>query len=257
MGRKIKRISLRGHGELDQTRSRQNAEKRIAKRKLRGKTDEEIAASNDLSDLATLVGRKTGNKTGPRPQGLDKKGKRLKAYFGDDFVPRIKREGPNIDTKARRAKRTKRIHARGTDVVEALMHLEAPHRGKLVQEWKFRSAGGPTKMPHKTAENFRKLSRYFAKHADGLPDLPQTAVSKTAESLVLEHAWKKSGGNPVTVSIICIDNKNKDGRGPGRLLNQQECQGIERVTGHDPNALVDAYFYGDDDGFEYTLTEEP
>ncbi len=208
--------------------------------------DEAITASDDLSDLATEAGKKIGNKTGPRKQGLDKKGKRLKAYFGEKFIPREKREGPNVDGKARKANRTKRIHARGTDVVEALMHVQAERKGELTQEWKFRSECGPRKMQFKTEENLRKLTRYFNKHTD-LPELPQTAVSNTAESVVLEHAWKKSGGRPVTVSIVCMDSKNKGSEGPGRLLNQQECQGIQARTGYDPNELVDDYLYGFDD----------
>jgi hypothetical protein len=217
-----------------------NTEARQARREIdkatRGMTDEQrdaaILASPELSDLMEIAQRKPGNKTGPRPQGLSnyqvQKREHMLANGMEVRAPKEKKHEKNIDGLARKAIRTEQVHARGVDVVAAILSLS--------DEWEFRS-GAPDKKISIGADNGHGKLRSVFLGIKGIPELPKSALSKSGESVILQRY-----GNPQDiVSIPCLTDQNQGQRGAGRKLSRQESEGIAEKIGIHPTELVARY----------------
>lgn len=197
--------------------ARRNLEK-VAGNRLNA-TPEEIAEWERIADS------KSGNKTGPRPQGMNKFWKERNAHreeIGRAPKQNPLEKGPNIDGVARRAKRTEKKHARGVDIVTTLL------TGELSREWQLRSHPEPQKMTPQAERYYNRLKKHFSRLSD-MPELTRAALSKTGQSVILQHKWRDAEeGGTLTVSVPCINTRSN---GIDRQLSQQECEGIQRVTG--------------------------
>lgn len=188
-----------------------------------------------------------------------------------------------MDVKARKANRTAKNHAQGSEVVLALLDLESDRKGELTKEWRVRSVHPrvadnearkqqalqmeqdgvpenhrpyyedhvePPTLKERALDNLRKIQRR-------IPDVGEAGISKSGDAVVLQHAWKRSNGHPLSVTIPVMNNgHDHSNKGPDRFLNQQECDSIEKITGHNPDALVagdDGFDWGDDDEYEYVI----
>lgn len=229
----------RKNNDTGETKRASNRDARLAQRELRkatrGMSEDEaqvfISENEELSSLKETAQKKTGNKTGPRPQGLSKHMNNgeisYPEYGAEQPMPR-KKDEKNIDGLARRAMRTAQEHALGVKVVAALLTLS--------NEWSFRSGAPNGKISIGAKNGHGKLRRVFL-NIDGIPPLPPSALSKSGESIVLQRH-----GNPHDiVSIPCLTDQNQGQRGTSRQLSRQESEGIAEKIGIHPTELVEKY----------------
>lgn len=231
-----KRFQNSAHGEQGGSTAARQAKRELAKA-TRGMSEEEaqtaIESNPELSALYETSKLMRGNRTGPRPQGLspyqEEKLARARADGATVHHNAIqKKHEKNIDGKARKAMRTAQEHARGVDVVAAILSLS--------NQWEFRS-GAPDKKISIGADNGHgKLRGVFLK-VEGIPPLPKTALSQTGESVVLQ----RKGDPQEILTIPCLTDESHKLRGAGRKLSRQESEGIKEKIGIHPTDLVKRY----------------
>lgn len=231
-----KRFDDDQQSELSGSTAARQAKRELAKA-TRGMSEEEaqaaIANSAELTELLHTSKRMRGNRTGPRPQGINDYQEQRAAFKGIDARETLwQRPEKNIDGLARKAIRTQQNLARGVDVVAAILTMQ----NALSDEWSFRKGDAQERVSVRAKSGHGKLRGIFAQ-IGGIPPLPPSALSQSGESVVLQ----RNGDPKDIVSIPCLSDAAMQHRGAGRQLSRQESEGIEKKIGVHPSDLVDAY----------------
>ena len=210
---------LREKGGPRNARSAHNRDVRQAKRALRGKSPEEIKASDDLSDLATRAAVKPGNKTGRRDQPFKNRREKEKFRYEHgieegkptprDIKPQAHSTKKVVQPKS--PKQPKGGYSSGIPGLDVIEHL-------LANGWSYAALQG-REAAKKPAKGLIKEATTTLRRR-GFDAPPVSAFSQTGRSLNLQKAFGDAHNDVRTVSVPWKDH-----------IKRQQMKGIEGATG--------------------------